>query len=60
MKYEYMVIYNFPQGMGRIRITSDKKIKCFEDVENVEKIVKRDTGKNDLVVTNFKLLRIYK
>lgn len=61
LKYEYMVVYHYQNGMGRIRITTDSKIDEYKDVEKLDQYLK-DTkpGIQGLMVTDFKLLRTYK
>lgn len=40
MKYEYMVIYSFGNGIGRICITGDKEILSYADVESLDTIIR--------------------
>ena len=66
-KYEYMVIYLFPNGNGRTFITRNKKIKRIKDVEELDDFLRSDEFITDLpkhfkekvYVSDFKLLRTY-
>lgn len=66
-KYEYMVIYLFPNGSGRMFINSDKKIESIEDVEKLDDFLRSDKFITDLpkhlkekiYVSDFKLLKSY-
>lgn len=58
-KYEYMVVYSVRGGVGRIKITSEKLIQSYDDVENLDNIIRKHNGLSTAFVTNFKLLREY-
>ena len=58
-KYEYMVVYSVRGGVGRIRITSEKLIQSYDDVENLDNIIRKHNGLSTAFATNFKLLREY-
>ena len=60
IRFEYMVIYTIKdqEGHGRICITTDKKIEGYNDVENLDKVIKKKIG-IDVFVIDFKLLRTY-
>lgn len=61
VKYEYMVIYHFQNGFGRICITMDKKIKEYADIEKIDAYLKEQCPEyRGIIVTDFKLLRSYK
>ena len=57
-KYEYMVVYAFNQCLGRICITLNEKVECYQDVEKLDKIIEEHNGKN-VIVIDFKLLRTF-
>ncbi len=57
--YEYMVIYSFSNGKGRIQFTRSEPIRSYDDVGRVEKVIKGDVKLDGLLVTYFKLLRVY-
>ena len=57
--YEYMVIYSFPNGKGRIQFTRSEPIRSYDDVEKVEKVIKGENKIDNLLVIDFKLLRVY-
>ena len=38
-KYEYMVVYSVRGGVGRIKITSEKLIQSYDDVESLDNIM---------------------
>lgn len=59
MNYEYMVVYTFPHGTGRMAITTNEPIKSYEDIERFDKVVRESTGIEELFVSNFKLLNQY-
>lgn len=58
-KYEYMVIYSLNNGIGRIRIISEKFIKSYDDIERIDEIIRGYKGMETALVINFKLLREY-
>ncbi|NEZ48034.1 hypothetical protein FDF74_12770 [Clostridium niameyense] len=58
-KYEYMVIYSFGQGIGRIQITTLKLIENYDDVETLDKIIREHNGIDNAFAIDFKLLREY-
>lgn len=58
-KYEYMVVYSFNLGIGRVQIITPKPIKTYIDVENLDKTVKEHNGITNAMVIDFKLLREY-
>ncbi|MNL91426.1 hypothetical protein D3C81_11610 [compost metagenome] len=60
MKYEYMVIYSFGNGTGRICITRDKKILSYADVESLDNVIRETNGHMTAFVIDFKLLRKYR
>lgn len=58
-KYEYMVVYSVRGGVGRIKITSEKLIQSYDDVESLDNIIRKHNGLSTAFTTNFKLLREY-
>lgn len=58
-KYEYMVIYSLNNGIGRMRIISEKFIKSYDDIERIDEIIRGYKGMETALVINFKLLREY-
>ena len=58
-KYEYMVIYSLNNGIGRIRIISEKFIKSYDDIERIDEIIRGYKGMETALVIDFKLLREY-
>ncbi|MFR4584662.1 hypothetical protein [Clostridium cadaveris] len=58
-KYEYMVVYSFQNGIGRIKITMEKPIENYKDVEQLDTTIRKANGTLNAFVTNFKLLREY-
>jgi hypothetical protein len=58
--YEYMVVYSIQNGNGRCSITRDKKIKSYDDIEVLDKVVRDLNGMETSFVTYFKLLRTYR
>lgn len=59
MKYEYMVVYSFNNGTGRICITRDKEILNYDDVESLDKTIRETNGITSAFAIDFKLLRKY-
>lgn len=59
-KYEYMVIYSFNQGKGRIQIVTPKPIESYDDVEALDKTIREHNKIDKAFVIDFKLLRKYK
>ena len=58
-KYEYMVVYSFSQGMGRIQIITQKSIASYDDVEALDKTIREHNGINKAFAIDFKLLKEY-
>lgn len=58
-KYEYMVIYSLNNGIGRMRIISEKFIKSYDDIERIDEIIRGYKGMETALVIDFKLLREY-
>lgn len=58
-KYEYMVIYSLNNGIGRMRIISEKLIKSYDDIERIDEIIRGYKGMETALVIDFKLLREY-
>jgi len=58
--YEYMVVYNFPNGNGRIEIKRDRPIQSYDDVVGLDKFISKSNNIKNLYVADFKLLRICK
>lgn len=56
MKYEYMVVYFVSNGMGRCQVTRNKKIKSYQDIENLNKSIDKYQNR-EVLVTNYKLIR---
>lgn len=66
MKYEYLINYCTPSGIGRCMLKINSKIKSYDDIVSIDKYLRNsdniaiDTSvKEKLFVTNFKLLRIH-
>ena len=57
--YEYMVIYSFSNGQGRIQFTRSEPIRSYDDVVRVEKVINDEKKLDNLFITDFKLLRVY-
>ena len=62
-KYDYLVSYNFSakgyltHSTGTIKLSRDKKIKTFEDIDEVAKfITSQIEGASNLAIYNFILL----
>ena len=55
-KYEYMVIYSLNNGIGRIRIISEKFIKSYDDIERIDEIIRGYKGMETALVINFKFI----
>ncbi len=58
-KYEYMVVYSFQHGTGRIAITAEKPISSYDDIENIDKTIRKANGLETAFAIDFKLLREY-
>lgn len=58
-KYEYMVVYSFQGGVGRIQLTSEKLVETYTDVEKFDAIIRESTRMPNAFTTDFKLLREY-
>lgn len=59
-KYEYMVVYSFPGGIGRIQITTENPVKNYADVEKFDETIRESNGISNAFAIDFKLLRKYK
>lgn len=59
MNYEYMVIYCCEKGTGRICITRDEEILSYDDVEEIDEVIRKQGGFTEAFVRDFKLLRVY-
>lgn len=57
--YEYMIIYVFDSGLGRIQFTRSEPIRSYDDVVKVEKVINGEKKLDNLFITYFKLLRVY-
>ena len=57
--YEYMVIYTFSNGTGRIQIRASEPIRSYDDIVKLDKFIKDKKKLDKLFVTDFKLLRVY-
>lgn len=57
--YEYMVVYNFPNGNGRIEIKRNRPIESYDDVVELDKFISSNNSIKNLYVADFKLLRVY-
>jgi len=64
MKYFYFVSYNFTDdkgfGLGRCEVTKDADITSFEDITNIENLLKTSYGYKSLLLINFQLMRVEK
>lgn len=58
-QYEYMVLYNFPNGNGRIQITRKRPIESYADVEELDEFIQKNNAMEKAYVYDFKLLRVY-
>lgn len=58
-KYEYMVVYAFDGGIGRIQITTEKLIKSYVNIDGIATEVKKHNGLCNAFAIDFKLLREY-
>ena len=58
-KYEYMVVYSFLGGLGRIQIITEKPIESYDDVQSLDETIKKSNGLTNVFATDFKLLREY-
>jgi len=57
--YEYMVIYNYKEGIGRICVTRNQKISSYDDIEEIDKFIAEKKGLPIAVTTDYKLLSSY-
>ena len=57
--YEYMIIYVFDSGVGRVQFTRGEPIRSYDDVGRVEKVINDEKKLDNLFITDFKLLRVY-
>lgn len=60
MKYEYMVVYSYSKGIGRIQIIRDRKIDSYEQVESTDEAIRKHIDLENIFIVDFKLLRTYK
>jgi len=58
IEYEYMVIYTHIGGSGRIKITSKDLISSYDQIEELDRVIRASNNLKNLFVTDFKLLRI--
>jgi len=60
--YEYMFVHHNNLGVGRIMVHRTKEISSHDELPDLDKFVLdnlKDKNIKQLVVTDFKLLRIY-
>lgn len=57
MKYFYFVSYRYMGGFGNTEMYSGDEIKHLSQIEDIEKCLKDEICKRDVVVTNYILLR---
>ena len=60
-RFEYMVIYNAPNQIGRCAITRYRLLNSYDDLVELDEYVKTigEGNPDKLFVTDFKLLRSY-
>ena len=66
MKYEYFISFYYSakggDGFGRWAVTTDGKIECPEDIEYLEKELKKELKKEcsvkNVVIINYQLMRV--
>lgn len=56
VKHVYFVSYKYDQGFGMIEVITKRRIKTFEDVLSLKKIIKNKNGL-DVVIVNWKKLK---
>lgn len=56
-KYCYFVSYAHPNGFGFIEIEWDFKIKCFDDVMRIRKIIQEKNNEKEIVILYWKELK---
>jgi len=67
IRYEYMILYVFPNGNGKTYITRNRKISSIEDAEEIDIWLRSDDCilgitkelKEKVYATDFKLLGKY-
>lgn len=64
MKYEYLVVYHFKQGLnsgwGRTFVTTDGELSAENHITEMENGLKEEVPEIDeLIIINFQLLRKY-
>lgn len=63
MKYIYFIVYaikrGYDWGAGSAEVTRYKKIKSIEELQEIEKSIKKDYGHDEdgLLIINYKLMR---
>lgn len=66
MKYEYFISYYYSakggNSFGRWGLTVDGKIECIEDIEYLEKElkkrIKKECSAKNVVIINYQLMRV--
>lgn len=66
-KYEYMILYEYPTGKGRVFLTLNYEINSKEDIKKIDKSLRSDNSvlklnkhlRCNVYVSDFKLLRVY-
>lgn len=59
MIYEYMIVYQYEEGCGRVFLERNLTIESDKDIERIDKQLEDMTGHKSVIVTDFKLLRSY-
>ena len=59
VRYEYMVAYAYPGGLGRIVLYRNLPIDSGECVDEVESWLRETNGYEAIALLNFQLLRTY-
>jgi hypothetical protein len=56
-EYTYCVMYSSQLLTGRIQITTNTRIKNFDEIKDIERIIGEKNGCDNVIITNWKLLK---
>lgn len=56
MIYTYFISYSWEKGNGCMELIRNKKIKTFEDIISINKLIENDYKLNQVIVNNYFLL----
>ena len=57
--FEYMVVYSFPNGTGRVSITTPKRIKSYHQIEEIDQTIREMNNFPKAFVVHYKFIRMF-